>query len=1247
LRIRIDSLDAWPIATETVLNKGGGLLEKACEGVLTLDMPACVKDSQLRYVCVNAAYAQFAGRTAGDFHNKTSHEIFGSAEDVAREDKERRCLVFATEELAICKGHGSNAQHTIKCERFETEDGALFLFEMFETIPSLDIATAATSPDRNDPLIANSVLDFLDVAIGIYGPDNGLIYSNARLEELYSELNLDWRPGLALRTIISAFYDHRIKARDGDAEFVAPDRQTWIEEKLSAGDKPYSEFTEEMFDGRWVRFVNKRLEDGMLITLRIEVTDAKTNEIMLQKHMHENWLFREALERLPVAVFMLDGQQRLAYANAAYEILLGRRREECYGLTDEEMFVEGRDRFRQENTHILETGEELHKTEKVVLNDGTILPAITRIGRITTPADEQYLVGSLTDTTLLMQRKQELLEARNEAERLHSEVQSILQSLPVGVMLLGPDLTIEYANSCFYDLWEVTEQIDLVGQPYRRYMELGYESGKYNFGDVSFEDAYRDRAERLRLIDGYTSRELESKSGKFTILSKRRIAGNKILITFSDSTAVHSRDREISRARQELQRVGEYMRDATRVMAQGLALVENGQIIMSNDALPRMFDVPAQLLAAGESWMPFFSHCAARGDFGSEAQAEETRTQWQDNVMAAKPFSWLIHVANQRWLNLEATIGAGSYWLVIVTDVTDMKQREAELETLLARAEAADRAKSEFLANMSHEIRTPMNGVLGMAELLAKSKLDTRQRTFTDVIMKSGNALLTIINDILDFSKIDAGQMVLRCAPFDAAEAVEDVASLLSSQALAKNIELIVRIDPSLKTMVSGDAGRFRQIATNLIGNAIKFTETGHVLIQLSAEATDGSELILVLRVEDTGIGIAKHQLDRIFEKFSQADTSSTRRHEGTGLGLAITVGLAGLFGGKIDVDSKVGEGSTFTVTLPFRVVAKHCEHITGPIDTKKVSVLIIDDNTVNRQILTEQLTSWGIDSYAAESGPMGLAILEEATSLGFDIDAVILDYHMPHMDGMQVARRLRSDPRLDDVAIVFLTSMDAVNDDRQLPELNFDAHLMKPVRARLLRKTLTDVVRTSRSKRALRNSDDHHTTSQMHQFPEIPRSFGGASTLAHESSTQSKRPRLPFLDVLIAEDNDVNQIVFTQILQQTGLSFRIVNDGKKAVEAWESENPAVILMDVSMPVMNGHQATKLIRAAEERSGDIRRVPIIGVTAHAQDSDRDLCFAVGMDDYLSKPISPELLQAKIDKWLYKKAEISDEVQSLN
>jgi CheY-like chemotaxis protein/anti-sigma regulatory factor (Ser/Thr protein kinase) len=498
---------------------------------------------------------------------------------------------------------------------------------------------------------------------------------------------------------------------------------------------------------------------------------------------------------------------------------------------------------------------------------------------------------------------------------------------------------------------------------------------------------------------------------------------------------------------------------------------------------------------------------------------------------------------------------------------------------------------------------------------------------------------LTIINDILDFSKIDAGQMKLRKAPFDPVEAIEDVATLLSSSAAEKDIELIVRGDASIRETVLGDAGRFRQIITNLVGNAVKFTEKGHVFIDLASKPITEGAMMLSIRIEDTGLGIPDEKLKSVFEKFSQVDTSSTRRHEGTGLGLAITAGLTELFGGRVEVTSELGKGSVFTVHLPFEIVSRRDVQTSLPVNTSGARILVVDDNAVNRRILTEQLSMWGFDTVASESGEEGLSIMRECARIGVNVDAIVLDYHMPQMNGLDFARHLRADNRFDGTGVVFLTSMDMAGDDSMFAELNIQAHLMKPARANLLRSTIIEVVRTIRTRR--RAKENLQTLNQLPRSAanppaaQMPLASGpaapavAASALALVPSTPALAQ--PAVDVLVAEDNEVNQIVFTQILQSTGWLFQIVNNGAEAVEAWKQHDPAVILMDVSMPIMNGHQATRKIREIEQETGT--HTPIIGVTAHALESDRELCFQAGMDDYLSKPISPEVLEDKIRNWI--------------
>lgn len=637
------------------------------------------------------------------------------------------------------------------------------------------------------------------------------------------------------------------------------------------------------------------------------------------------------------------------------------------------------------------------------------------------------------------------------------------------------------------------------------------------------------------------------------------------------------------------------------------------------------------------------------------------------------------------------------------------------LAAAIKQAEAADRAKSEFLANMSHEIRTPMNGVMGMAELLLKTDLDQKQKTFADIIVKSGASLLTIINDILDFSKIDAGQMELDPSPFNIGEAIEDVATLVSSKVAEKDLELVVRIDPTLPDMFVGDLGRIRQIVTNLMGNAVKFTETGHVFIDVSGSIIEdpaGDKARINVAIEDTGIGIPEEKASKIFEKFSQVDESATRKHEGTGLGLAISASLVELMGGEIGVTSTYGEGSRFwfEITLPVHGKVERKKHV--PVDVSGSRILIIDDNVVNRSILLENMQAWNFDSAAAASGAEGLAVMRAMNAQGIPLDCVILDYHMPMMNGGEVAAMVRSEAGIKDVPIIMLTSVDQTEDGQNFSSLGIQGHLVKPARSSLLLETIIRVLQEARDEnnetregvamvRAIAKSESKPaekdvTTVQQQPAqtmtpvvaPALAPKMAPAATFKSQPQAADQAAGKPevaaaqvqtnavkgnsadikdpvrdaagekkskpiavtrrynlnggsdagseAIDVLVAEDNEVNQIVFRQILQGAGYKYIIANNGKEALELYEKHNPKVICMDVSMPIMNGHETTIEIRA-REKDKDIH-TPIIGVTAHAIKGDMEKCFDAGMDDYLSKPVSPDKLEEKIVKWMESRAQ---------
>ncbi|TCS04645.1 MULTISPECIES: response regulator [unclassified Rhizobium] len=1126
------------------MNSSGELLELACRRIADLDTPAYVKNSELRYVAVNEAYARFFGREISDFIGRRSRELFDRPEEEEREDRERRALVFGTEENAIAFDAAGFSHERVLIESFSPSQDRAYVLGIFE----------AREPRHAIPEIADTMaadlgriretLENFDHPIGIFADDG--------------------RP-----LIVNAAY------RSGSR--YAPDGSRYAPD----GSKP-----------------------------------APAGETAWHESVRERDLLRTIMEDLPVAAFVRDEDHRLVYANQYYETFTGHARSKALGMTEHDMFgQEAGEAIYRENQQALENGV-LTEIESTLPNiHGEIFQVISRVNRVVTPDGRRYVVGSFSDITSLKAREKELIEARQHEEALHQEIESILRSLPVGVLILDNDHTILYVNDEFYNIWELPLDDRFDGRPFIDVVKRNYELGRY--GDTQTpEEIY---AFRKGLFEAANPEpiQLDWAAGKSVIFDSRRISSNRILLTYSDISAVREREQEIQEARVALESLGEMMRDATHAMSQGLAIVQDGVIRLSNDGLADVLRIPSELTEAGRGWIDLFQFCANRGDFHDKAV--ETLEEWRANIAARQPISTVFHVGGERWVNMEATVSTRQHWVALFTDVTDLKQREEELTQLLSRAEAADRAKSEFLANMSHEIRTPMNGVLGMAELLAKTNLDTRQTTFVDIIVKSGNALLTIINDILDFSKIDAGQMKLRKAAFDPVEAVEDVATLLSSPAAEKDIELLVRAAPDLPAAVIGDAGRFRQIVTNLVGNAVKFTERGHVFVDVGFEPSAGGEIMVNVRIEDTGIGIPPEKLESVFDKFSQVDSSSTRRHEGTGLGLAITAGLVDLFGGYINVDSEWGKGSVFTVQLPFAVAAARIEPKPLPINVQGARILVIDDNEVNRRILTEQLSLWGFDGVAAEDGSTGFAILEAAADLGIKVDAVVLDYHMPEMNGAEVARRLRADSRFVDLPIIFLTSMDISGTEKEFAALNGHAYLMKPARANVMRNTVVEVVRASRVKQA-----SEAEIARLQKEAEVPPPPAAPAPAPRQRAAD-------FVDVLVAEDNEVNQIVFTQILQGTGLSFVVVNNGEEAVEAWERHTPRLIMMDVSMPIMNGHQATKLIREKEQGQG--HRVPIIGVTAHALESDRELCLDAGMDDYMSKPISPELLEDKIRQWL--------------
>eukprot|EP00456_Euglypha_rotunda_P078082 TRINITY_DN744_c0_g2_i3.p1 TRINITY_DN744_c0_g2~~TRINITY_DN744_c0_g2_i3.p1 ORF type:complete len:1110 (+),score=288.81 TRINITY_DN744_c0_g2_i3:3120-6449(+) len=823
----------------------------------------------------------------------------------------------------------------------------------------------------------------------------------------------------------------------------------------------------------------------------------------------------------------------------------------------------------------------------------------------------EALEAACDDIARLRQRYEDELAQRRKVEvaLMESEAfyQSLVETLPLAMLRKDLQGRFTFANRLLCEALRRTPD-EIVGRT------------DYDFFPRELAEKYRSDDRRVveSERDLEVTEEFQTPTGerRYTHVVKTPVydaIGNAVGIQgiFSDVTEKKRAEIELTQTRARLQAL---LDAATQVSI--IATDVNGLIDVFNVGAERMLGYTAEEMVGLRT--PEIIHLESEVQARAEALSRELGqpirglrvfTEFARRGQSdERDWTYVRKDGSQLFVNLVVTArrdrdGQVIGFLGIATDITARKLAEADMLKAKEAAEAANRAKGDFLANVSHEIRTPMNAIIGMTELVLDTPLSPPQREYLSMVNESGESLLAVINDILDFSKIEAGKLSLEHVPFNIREVLGDALKTLSLRAHRKRLELVCHVAPDVPFAVEGDPHRLRQMVINLVGNAIKFTEAGEVVLDVAVERIESGGPMLQFSVKDTGVGIPQDKMDTIFEAFEQADTSTTRRYGGTGLGLAIVSRLVDLMDGNIWVESEVGQGSDFHFTVRFGTasaeVLPNMADIYPPL-LRGLRVLVVDDNATSRRILSEMLTNWGMQPIAVPTVSEGLAELERSSEQGSPYSLLLADSNMPGQDGFELAEQIQARKGLCGSMIMMLTSADRSNDLMRCQEHNIAAYLIKPVK-------------------------------QSELLDSIVQAVGANPTIAGAAVSTSTPGRHATVakSILLAEDSLINQKLAIGLLERWGHRVTVANNGVEAVRMSGEQEFDLVLMDVQMPELDGLDATREIRKREAKSG--RHLPIIAMTAHAMKGDRELCLAAGMDGYLMKPIRAEQLFRQIEE----------------
>jgi len=893
--------------------------------------------------------------------------------------------------------------------------------------------------------------------------------------------------------------------------------------------------------------------------------------------------YRELVQTVPIGLYSTTPDGRITAANPALVNMLGYpNQDSLMAAKAEDLYVSPQNRQREREELAREgivRGFELQLRRR----DGTIISARDTVRAVRDAGDRVLRYeASLEDIT-------EQKRAESETEERQRYLESVLAAVPDAIVTLDAQHRIAEWNRGAEQLFGYSKE-EILGDDLDPLITNSHALGEAtDYTHNVMEGNLLGPVETVRCRKDGTSVDVI-------------VAGAPILVDgkFAGAVAIYTDITDRKRAERQIQERQRYLESVLASAPDAIVTLDaQHRIVEWNRGAEQLFGYSKEEVLA-QDLDPLITNSQALGEAtgytrevmgGNALGPVETVRYHKDGSP--------VHVILASAPVLVGGELAGA--VAVYTDITDRKQAERELQRAKDAAEAADRAKGEFLANMSHEIRTPMNGIIGMTELALDTDLTSEQREYLTMVKSSADSLLRILNDILDFSKIEAQKLELESVNFSLRDSLGDTMKSLALRAHQKGLELAYRVPPSIPDALVGDPGRLRQIVVNLVGNAIKFTERGEVVLHVGAESESEDETVLHFAVTDTGIGVPPEKQQSIFSAFTQVDTSTTRQYGGTGLGLTISSRLVELMSGRIWVESQVGQGSTFHFTARFGIQkGLKPKTLASLEDLKGLPVLVVDDNETNRFILKEMLASWKMRPTLAEDGASALHTLMQAQEDGTPFALAIVDMHMPHMDGFMLAELAKNNPRLGNIAIMLLSSSGKPGDAARCRELGIEAYMMKPAKQSELMDAVLTIFGESERQRA-------------------------ETDLITRHSLREERKRLR---ILVAEDNLVNQRLASRLLEKRGHFVTVVGNGEEALDALARKPFDLVLMDVQMPKMDGFQATAKIREREAEAQT--HIPIVAMTAHALEGDRERCVAAGMDGYVAKPLDARELFAVVE-----------------